>query len=65
MDLHELEEIMSLKDFNKYVELFKREEEIYTTEWFELEEMKEELLEKYDLDYPQDSYELESDYYYY
>ncbi|MCS5420960.1 MULTISPECIES: hypothetical protein [Psychrilyobacter] len=65
MDLDELEEIMTPEDFNKYLELFEREEEIYTPEWFEIEEMKEEILEKYDLDHPDDSYEAEFDEYYY
>jgi len=50
MDLKELEMIMSSKDFDRFLELYEMEEEIYTPEWFEIEEMKDEILEQYGLD---------------
>ena len=50
MDLKELEMIMSPEDFEKFLELYEIEEEIYTPEWFEIEEMKDDLLEQYGLD---------------
>lgn len=50
MDLKELEMIMSPEDFEKFLELYEMEEEIYTPEWFEIEEMKDDLLEQYGLD---------------
>ncbi|MCS5420890.1 MULTISPECIES: hypothetical protein [Psychrilyobacter] len=65
MDLDELKEIMTPEDFYRFLELFEREEDMYTPEWFEAEEMKEEILEKYDIDYPEDSDEVESDNDYY
>lgn len=50
MDLKELEMIMSPEDFEKFLELYEMEEEVYTPEWFEIEEMKDDLLEQYGLD---------------
>ncbi|MGB6129804.1 MAG: hypothetical protein WBG30_13750 [Psychrilyobacter sp.] len=41
---------MSSKDFDRFLELYEMEEEIYTPEWFEIEEMKDEILEQYGLD---------------
>lgn len=50
MDLKELEMIMSSKDFERFVELYEMKEEIYTPEWLEIEEMKDNILEQYGLD---------------
>lgn len=50
MDLKELEMIMSSKDFDRFLELYEMVEEIYTPEWFEIEEMKDKILEQYGLD---------------
>ena len=50
MDLKELEMIMSSKDFDRFLELYEIEEEIYTPEWFEIEEMKDDILEQYGLE---------------
>ncbi|WP_028856010.1 hypothetical protein [Psychrilyobacter atlanticus] len=49
MDLKELQMIMESKDFKKFVELYEIKKEIYTCEWLEIEEMKDELLEQYGL----------------
>ena len=49
MDLKELQLIMESKDFKKFVELYEIKKEIYTSEWLEIEEMKDELLEQYGL----------------
>ena len=50
MDLKELQMIMSSKDFESFVELYEMKEEIYTPKWFEIEEMKDKILEQYGLD---------------
>jgi hypothetical protein len=50
MDLKELEMIMSSKNFERFVELYEMKEEIYTPEWLEIEEMKDNILEQYGLD---------------
>jgi|AYRG01.1.fsa_nt_gi hypothetical protein len=50
MDLKELKTIMSTEDFDRFIELYEEETEIYTPEWFEIEEMKDEILEQYGLD---------------
>lgn len=50
MDLKELEMIMSSKDFKRFIELYEMDEEIYTSEWFEIEKMKDDLLGEYGLD---------------
>lgn len=50
MDLKELEMIMSSKDFDRFLELYETEAEIYTPEWFEIEEIKDEILEQYGLE---------------
>ncbi len=61
MDLDELEEIMTPKDFEDYMDLCNVSEEIYTPQWFITEEMKQEILDKYGLDDLEDPYEMESD----
>lgn len=50
MDLKELKVIMNSKDFDRFIELYEEEAEIYTPEWFEIEEMKDEILEQYGLE---------------
>jgi len=50
MDLKELEMIMTSEDFDRFLELYEMEEEIYTPEWFEIEDKKDEILEQYGLD---------------
>ena len=50
MDFKELEMIMSLKDFKSFVKFYEIKEEIYTPEWFKIEEIKDEILERYGLD---------------
>jgi len=50
MDLKELEMIMNSDDFDRFIELYETKVEIYTPEWFEIEELKDEILEQYGLD---------------
>lgn len=50
MDLKELELIMSSKDYKNFLDLYKIEVEIYTLEWFEIEEMKYDILKQYGLE---------------
>lgn len=50
MDLKELQMIMVSKDFKNFLELYEMKEEIYTPKWFEIEEMKDKILEQYGLD---------------
>lgn len=61
MDLDELEEIMTPKDFEDYMDLCDANDEIYTPQWFITEDMKQEIIEKYGLDDPNDPYGMESD----
>lgn len=50
MVLKELKIIMNPEDYERFAELYETKVEIYTNEWFELEELKDEILEKYGLD---------------
>ena len=50
MVLKELKIIMNSEDYERFAELYETKVEIYTNEWFELEELKDEILEKYGLD---------------
>lgn len=50
MVLKELKMIMNPEDYERFAELYETKVEIYTNEWFELEELKDEILEQYGLD---------------
>ncbi|MCS5420630.1 MULTISPECIES: hypothetical protein [Psychrilyobacter] len=59
MNLEELEEVMTKRDYENYMELCEEDHEKFTQEWFETEDLKQEILEKYGLDNPEDPYEIE------
>jgi hypothetical protein len=50
MVLKELKMMLNPEDFDRFVELYETKVEIYTNEWFEIEELKDEILEQYGLD---------------
>ena len=58
-EIEDFEEIMTTRDFEDYMELCGEDHEKYTREWFKTEDLKQEILEKYGLDNPEDPYEIE------
>ena len=61
MHLEELEKLMSPKDYNEYERLYFMKEDVYSPEWYKIQDMIQEILAKYNLDTPDDPYGLEKE----
>ncbi len=62
MYLKELENLMSPKDFSEYQRLYSTKEDVYSPQWYKVQNMMQEILAKYGLDIPDDPYGLEKEY---
>lgn len=61
MHLKELENLMSPKDFSEYQRLYSMKEEVYSPQWYKIQNMMQEILGRYSLDTPDDPYGLEKE----
>jgi len=61
MNLKELEKLMSPKDFNEYERLYSMKEDVYSPQWYKIQNMMQEILTNYGLDTPDDPYGLEKE----
>ncbi|MCS5423062.1 MULTISPECIES: hypothetical protein [Psychrilyobacter] len=61
MRLEELEEIMSPEDFKEFEALYFAKEDVYSPQWYILQEMMEKILAKYGVDTPDNPHETEDE----
>lgn len=61
MSFEKLEELMSPEDFKEYERLYSMKEDVYSPQWYNIQDMMQKILAKYGLDTPDDPYGIEKE----
>jgi len=61
MHLEELEKLMIPEDFKEYERLYSMKEDVYSPQWYKIQDMMQKILAKYGLDTPDDPYGVEKE----
>ncbi|UUV19422.1 hypothetical protein NRK67_08295 [Fusobacteria bacterium ZRK30] len=61
MSIEKLEELMTPEDFREYQRLYSMKEDVYSPQWYAIQDMMQKILAKYGLDTPEDPYGREDE----
>jgi len=61
MSFEKLEELMTPEDFKEYERLYSMKEDVYSPQWYNIQDMMQKILAKYGLDTPDDPYGIEKE----